>query len=189
MDVYRVLEELRGSATTEEIQEFIVELLTGPDRSSAIIGQARLEMSVTKCLAILMPRQDKHVTRLIGDEDRGGELTFSDQCRLLYGLGVIGPKTLSDFLTIARIRNKFGHSARSLKFSSPMIADACESLWAPDHLILPYKIRDLRTSSSERGLRARGRYLYTLYAGFHGLAYELVRRPELAASRIPVWMH
>lgn len=50
------------------------------------------------------------------DEDKSGELTFSDQCRLLYALGVIGSNTLSDFLTVARIRNKFAHRATGISF-------------------------------------------------------------------------
>jgi hypothetical protein len=186
-DLNRLLEDLRGSRPVDGT-DFWDELLRGPDRSAAIGGQAFLENAVTRVLGRLLVRDDKHVRRLIGDEERGGELSYSDQCRLLYALGLIGPNMLSDFLTIGRIRNKFGHSCRSPRFATPSIADACESLWAPDCLQMPCRVADVRSTSPDRGRRARGRYLYTLYAGEHGLALELMLRPELYLSRRPLWM-
>jgi DNA-binding MltR family transcriptional regulator len=186
-DLCRLMQIIRGSRSEDDKSDFWDELLSGPDRNAGISGQAFLENAVTKTLSMLLARDDKHTVRLIGDEERGGELGFSDQCRLLYGLGLIGPNILSDFLTVARIRNKFGHSHRSPKFTTPAIADACESLWTPDNLRMPCRVADCRKHLPNQ--RARGRYIYTLYVAEHGLALELMLREELYSSGRPMWMH
>lgn len=51
--------------------------------------------------------------------------TFSSRVDSAYMLGLIGPKTHRDIHLIRKIRNEFGHSFDSIKFSDEKICSRC----------------------------------------------------------------
>jgi DNA-binding MltR family transcriptional regulator len=184
-----------GSNDTTVREEFLAELLGGKSHRAAVIaGQSFLECAVRHALWNLMTRRDKHAKAILGADNKKGELGFSDQCRLLYALGLIGQHTLSDFHILARIRNKFGHRHLSLRFDTPEIASACDSLWSPDHpTTLPPDMEGMRAfyatiDRKDRVLWARARYAYAIYFGVHGMSAELGKRQEVYISHVTWWL-
>ena len=181
--------EYYGSVTIEERDAIVEELMSGSDRAAIITGQALLESAVTNAIWSLFSRRDKHAKEIVGDEDSPGELSFYYQCKLLYAMGLIGPHTLSDFLAIAKMRNKFGHRYRPMAFSSDDIKNACNSLWTPDHSQnIPADLTHLKSLLDKWQDQAKARFIFTIWVALHVLTGEILNRPEPFLSYIPKWL-
>ena len=63
--------------------------------------------------------------------NNGALQDFSARIKIAYAFNVIGPGAYADLNLLREIRNAFAHSAQSLSFNSPDVAEICSRLWYP----------------------------------------------------------
>lgn len=173
-----------GSPDGDEWDQIYEELAGSSDRAVAVLAQAMLEQDVRWLVGAAM-RDGKHTKHLIGSCDSPGVLTFSDQCRLAHSLHLFGDDVLSDLLTIAKIRNRFGHSRSPLTFESPSIRDRCLSL--RNHRVCSSAEPSLLRGTTGRE-SARGRYVLCVESILNEIAFNFSYRAEAmkATSLSPI---
>jgi DNA-binding MltR family transcriptional regulator len=116
----------------EEVERYLNELHNQPDRSAAILAVSYLEWRVRQAIQATLYVWDDHLDRLFGTENNPPLLGFVDQCRVAYGIGLIGPNMLADLQTLAKVRNKFAHNHKITSFSHPEIWTLCGKLKSSD---------------------------------------------------------
>lgn len=114
----------------KDYEETRNEMLKLNDRSLVVLALSLLQFRVNDSLKwhFEVGHDDKVLNGLIGGGDSAGYLGFKYQCHLLYAMGVVGPASLKDLTTIARVRNRFAHTFAPLTFADQSISDLCLSL-------------------------------------------------------------
>jgi hypothetical protein len=122
----------RGDLTEADLPTLVEELYVSSDRAGAVMACSLLDASLDVFL--------RHKVRraLTSDDKRrlfdpGGPLhDLSAKTLIAYAFKLIGPETKSDLDHIRLLRNGFAHSPRSINFSTPVVAEVCKHLYAPD---------------------------------------------------------
>ena len=110
----------------DEVISFRDALSTESDRGCALFAASYLDGELE---ALLRQRfvDDKRIADHVLQAD-GSLGTFSARIDVAFLLGLIGDLTRRDLHLIRKIRNEFGHSARSINFSEQSIASRCREL-------------------------------------------------------------
>jgi hypothetical protein len=120
----------------DDFHAVLKEIETQSDRAAALLAVALLEIRIKQTIKGRVKVRDKKLLRLIGDQEKPGELAFLDQCRLAYCLGAFGPETFDDLETMAQVRNRFAHRFAALTFEDPKIRTLCMSLTTMNRQVL-----------------------------------------------------
>ena len=110
------------------------ELTKQTDRGAAVLAASHLEWRVRESIKIRFDIWDGHVTKLFGKGAKGGDLGFSDQRRIAYGLALIGPVAFVDLGLIGQIRNVFAHNPSVRSFDHKLVSDLVKELQTTDVL-------------------------------------------------------
>jgi hypothetical protein len=116
----------------DDLNRIQEELSKQTDRGAAVLGTSFVEWRVRQAISTRLKIWDSNAERIFGTDDRGGELGFTDQCRMAYCLGLVGPIGLKDLETIARIRNRFAHHLSITSFADQKISTLCGNLKTPE---------------------------------------------------------
>src|ERR1700730_9640550 len=115
----------RQIPSPEEYREISKEILSGSDRSVAIILAAEVQRFLE--LAIL--------TKFINTDDKdklishdGPLATFSRKIQIGYAIGLYNSELRDDLDRIRDVRNDFAHSVMPICFNTPSIKDRCLTL-------------------------------------------------------------
>jgi hypothetical protein len=133
-----------------DIVAFFKELQTQTDRGVAVLGVAFIDYRISEAIRSQFPVAGKSADKLLGKDDKGGDLSYEEKCLLAHSLGIAGDVALKDLKTIGEIRNKFAHRISMQTFSDPVIAQLCNNLQSTYHCEftkpLPQDLqRDLRS--------------------------------------------
>jgi hypothetical protein len=121
---------LSKEESIDELSQYLKELESQTDRGAAVLAAAFLEWRVRQSIAAAVKVRDK-LDRILGTDDVGGELGFTDQCRLAYCLGLVGPIGLKDLEDVGRIRNRFAHQMGIRSFADDRVRERCLNLKSP----------------------------------------------------------
>lgn len=117
----------------ERYAEMVAELSSQTDRGAAILGASFLEWRVRQAIKSRLKVWDESAESIFGTDAVPPKLGFTDQCRMAYCLGLIGPFGLDDLKMIARIRNRFAHQFGVTSFSSDVtVKKQCYALKSPE---------------------------------------------------------
>ncbi len=127
------LTSLRQRPTDETDQNsFIDDLERESDKGLAILASADLdsdlEAQMIKFMEINVELDLTDRNMLFGES--GPLVSLNAKSRLGYAMGLYGKITRDDIFLMAKIRNAFAHSPRSLGFDNPLIAESCQYLRA-----------------------------------------------------------
>jgi len=109
-------------------KDYFEEIKCQTDRGLAVLMTGFLEYRVRRAIKQAMNVWDKHAESIFGTDSSPGELSFKYQCRMAYGMGLIGPVTLADLDRVGRIRNKFAHRPTVKSFDHEAVRDLCDEL-------------------------------------------------------------
>lgn len=111
----------------QEVMEFRFSLNSETDRGCALMVASFLDHKLGKLLEAMFVDDSKVVSELFSHSGTLG--TFSSRIDTAYALGLIGPNTRRDINLIRKIRNEFGHSHYTLKFTDDRIRSRCKELF------------------------------------------------------------
>lgn len=144
--------------------QFLEELVSGPERSAAILAGAFLDNLLSQLLRSRMVSESRHVIELI---DGGpNSLSFYAKITLAFGLGLITEDERFNLDRIRRIRNAFAHDMFRHSFESDQVKD-----WT-----LSLRIAQKENDSSSRTVRM------TFAMAVAQLVREIGLRTEAAAA-------
>lgn len=124
-------------------------MYSGPDRGAALVLASIVEKSVEKLLRNSM--RTNGVNQLFKYGGPVGD--FASKINMAYGFNLIGPKSRSDLTIIRCIRNQFAHSRLPIRFTTPVVKEACAQLQLPDEVGVTLSFRMLENVPEKR-LRA-----------------------------------
>ena len=129
---------------------FLKELWKGSDRGAALIGCDYLDDLMKGFLKSRMneaktadPESKKKRLPAKLLEYPGALSTAASRADLAHALGWIGPKMYADIVAIRKIRNKFGHSHKALRFTDEVIGQLCCGLHSL-RFVGPYRLKNNR---------------------------------------------
>jgi DNA-binding MltR family transcriptional regulator len=111
----------------QEVMEFRFSLNSETDRGCALMVASFLEHKLGRLLEAILVDDSKVVSELFSHSVPLG--TFSSRIDIAYAMGLIGPATRRDINLIRKIRNEFGHSHQTLKFTDDRIRNRCKELF------------------------------------------------------------
>jgi hypothetical protein len=114
------------------MSDFFKEMDTQTDRGVAVLGGSYLEWRLRQGIQTRFDIWDSNVTRVFGkDEGSTPRLGFRKQSEIAYGLGLIGPISLSDLILVAEIRNRFAHRPSVRSFDHKDVSAQVDKLKTP----------------------------------------------------------
>ena len=127
----------------EENVRFHAELDGESDRAAAIIAASYFEERLCEVIMTRFVKLDRKVQRAIFT-GYGPLSTFKAKVDIAFALGLLGRETRRGLHTVGRVRNKFAHASKPLRFDHEDFAIMC---------------RDLKTAATPDPDNLRGRYL------------------------------
>jgi hypothetical protein len=122
----------RGNPTFSHLQTLEAEIYGTNDRARAVMLAAIVETSLETFLHNkTRPSLNADDNRLLFDF-RGPLGDFASKTLIGYAFNFFGPDTRHDLELVRLIRNEFAHSRISFEFTTPVVADVCRQLRAPD---------------------------------------------------------
>jgi hypothetical protein len=110
------------------MQDYWDELRTQTDRGAAVLAASHLEWRVRESIKVRFDIWDDRVKKVFGKGAKGGDLEFSAQCRVAYGLALIGPIAFADLRLIGEIRNVFAHNPSVRNFDHKLVSSKVDEL-------------------------------------------------------------
>jgi hypothetical protein len=101
-------------------------------RGACLLIVAQMENELEAAIVSAMPKMSSDVRAEMFERD-GPMATFARKISMAAALGIIGPKTRSNFKIIRHVRNAFAHAKIPIDFETVEVARACEEL----HMIDP----------------------------------------------------
>jgi hypothetical protein len=116
----------RELPSQEEFSDIQSDLIESSDRTAAIIASSLLEVCLEKSILAALPRAKGVIDQLNG---RDGALNgFYSKNYLGYAMSLYSDDVLTQLETIRKIRNAFAHTARPIKFTTPVVGKECAKL-------------------------------------------------------------
>ena len=119
---------LRTSLAGSGEDDFVDSLFKESDRGAALLAAADLDVTLEEIInggfEAELSKEDQ--TMIFGES--GPLSSFAGKIRMAHALGYYGVVTRKDLMLIAKIRNTFAHSARTISFSNALISSNCENL-------------------------------------------------------------
>lgn len=148
------------------------------DREIAIVCTSLLEYSLGNLL-------ERSFRNLSSDQRR--ELfegtaplsTFSARIAISYALAIVDKSIKSDLDLVRQIRNAFAHTIKPLNFDTPVIADCCKRLLAPEELHPPKKGNANFSHKSRFLITVEGLWFF-LQGPMTGSQIRTVTRPKIS---------
>jgi hypothetical protein len=131
VSVSSALRKLRLRGTSQQyLEEFYRQINAEEnDRGAAILAAITVDIMLTNTIIRRLPKGAPMYTQVF--ENQGPLGTFDGKIVIAQAFGIIGPNTRKNLDTIKHIRNTFAHAGIPITFSTPEIADACNSLVVP----------------------------------------------------------
>src|SRR5262245_33803219 len=105
----------------EEVSEFRSSLTPETDRGCALMAAAYLSNQLVRLLRATLVEDEDVIDELF--RHLGPLGSFSGCIEMCYALGLLPSEVRRDLHLIRKIRNDFGHVARTLTFEDPGIAN------------------------------------------------------------------
>jgi hypothetical protein len=100
------------------------------DHTAAILAPAILENALETALLTKFVPLEKQDRQWLFAENREGPLfTFAAKIRIGHALGLYSATARDDLISIKTIRNTFAHTREHVDFTTPEVADLCDSLF------------------------------------------------------------
>ena len=110
----------RNWLKTEDGEAFVAEMSVSTPRAQAVLGHSLVETSIDLVLSARL--HDDLGSHKV--EDMG----YVRKCALLYQLGLINRKTVSQLQVIGHVRNRFAHGTTLSTLNDPKIASELKGL-------------------------------------------------------------
>ena len=119
----------------EEHPELLSELLSGTDRSTALVGCAMVDAALVVALTTRFVAMDGDEFNGLFYSQNGPLFSFAARIKIGRAIGIYGAKLQRMMNTIRQVRNVFAHSVRPLTFANDLVAKECALL--PDAKLKP----------------------------------------------------
>jgi hypothetical protein len=115
---------LMQSPTSEDIKTLVGEVKTENPRAAAVVAGAVIDDILRQVIVSRMVvLTDDENQKLFGSYGPLG--SFGSRIGIGYAMGIYGPKTRQDLLTLKKIRNAFAHAILVIGFETPAVAQLC----------------------------------------------------------------
>lgn len=104
------------------------ELMTGTDRSSALIGCAMVDATLVMALRSRFVKMTEDEFESLFYSQTAPLSSFSARIKVGRAIGIYGSKLHNMMDVIRRVRNAFAHSLRPIRFTEPLVAKECSAL-------------------------------------------------------------
>jgi hypothetical protein len=118
----------REPLTESERKDAKQELLSGTDRSAALVGCALVETALLKALMTRFVKMDDQILENLFYSPTAPLATFSSRIQVGRAIGLFDVQLQNALDGIRRVRNAFAHSSRPLKFNNELIQKECATL-------------------------------------------------------------